>query len=126
MPALLQHGAQAHFTPIEDARAPSWTGRRTILIGDAAHATSPNMAQGAAMALEDAWALAEALDTSPGIDSALTEFEHRRRPRVGWIQEQTHRRDKIRGLPGMIRNIALRAAGERITASNYRLLQARP
>jgi len=40
---------------------------RVLLIGDAAHATSPNMAQGAAMALEDALVLAEYLERSDSI-----------------------------------------------------------
>jgi 2-polyprenyl-6-methoxyphenol hydroxylase-like FAD-dependent oxidoreductase len=37
----------------------------TLLIGDAAHATSPNMAEGAAMAVEDALVLADCLAVSP-------------------------------------------------------------
>jgi hypothetical protein len=42
-----------------------------VLIGDAAHATSPNMAQGAAMALEDAVVLADCPRDIPAIPAAL-------------------------------------------------------
>ncbi|MDN5747294.1 MAG: FAD-dependent monooxygenase [Pseudonocardia sp.] len=56
-----------------------------LLIGDAAHVTSPNMAQGAAMALEDAIVLAESLTAAASIPAALTAYEHRRRPRIDWV-----------------------------------------
>ncbi|KZY47947.1 hypothetical protein A3731_28945 [Roseovarius sp. HI0049] len=41
--------------------AKAWHGPGAVLLGDAAHPTLPFMAQGASMALEDAWVLAEAL-----------------------------------------------------------------
>ncbi len=126
VPALLDQATTAHCAPMEEIVAPSWTGRRIVLVGDAAHASSPNMAQGAAMALEDALVLAEALTAGQPVEATLAEFERRRRPRVGWVQKQTRRRDKIRGLPGPIRNLGLRAAAGRITAANYRPLRVRP
>ena len=64
VPRLLQHAGDAYFAPIEEVVPPAWTARRVVLVGDAAHASSPNMAQGAAMALEDALVLADALATS--------------------------------------------------------------
>ncbi|AUG75268.1 monooxygenase [Kitasatospora sp. MMS16-BH015] len=59
-----------------------WRGRRTVLIGDAAHAASPATGQGASMALEDALVLAKALRDTPEIDTALARYEHHRRPRA--------------------------------------------
>ena len=50
-----------HRSTIEEVALDSWVRGRVVLIGDAAHATSPNMAEGAAMALEDALVLAECL-----------------------------------------------------------------
>jgi 2-polyprenyl-6-methoxyphenol hydroxylase-like FAD-dependent oxidoreductase len=96
-----------------------------VLIGDAAHASSPNMAQGAAMAVEDALVLAERLDAEP-VDEALIAYERRRKPRVAWVQEQTHRRDRTRSLPPVIRNLTLRLAAERIFRSNYEPLRDQP
>jgi 2-polyprenyl-6-methoxyphenol hydroxylase-like FAD-dependent oxidoreductase len=123
---LLEQGAGAHFAMIEEVIQPRWVNGRAVLIGDAAHASSPNMAQGAAMALEDAWVLADLLDSSQSIGSVLTAYQTQRRQRVSWVQSQTHRRDRLRGLPSGIRNLALRLAGERIFASNYGPLRSMP
>jgi 2-polyprenyl-6-methoxyphenol hydroxylase-like FAD-dependent oxidoreductase len=123
VPRLLDHGADAYFAPIEEVVPPVWTARRVALVGDAAHASSPNMAQGAAMAVEDALVLAELLTADQTIDQALVGYEDRRRARVAWVQEQTHRRDRTRSLPTLVRNLTLRLAAERIFRSNYRPLR---
>ena len=126
VPRLLQHADDAYFAPIEEVVPPVWTAHRVVLVGDAAHASSPNMAQGAAMALEDALVLADALATSKDIEHALTDYQRRRTPRITWVQEQTHRRDRTRNLPPIIRNMTLRLAGERIYHSNHRPLREPP
>ncbi|MFB7668672.1 FAD-dependent oxidoreductase [Kitasatospora sp. NPDC056138] len=59
-----------------------WHGRRTVLIGDAAHAASPATGQGASMALEDAVVLAKALRDADTPAAALDCYERHRRPRV--------------------------------------------
>jgi 2-polyprenyl-6-methoxyphenol hydroxylase-like FAD-dependent oxidoreductase len=97
-----------------------------LLIGDAAHATSPNMAQGAAMALEDAIVLAECLTAVDGITDALAAYEHRRRPRTDWVLRQTHRRDRTRTLTPAVRNPVLKHRGRRIFQANYRPLRQQP
>ena len=111
-----------HRAAIEEVALDSWVRGRVLLIGDAAHATSPNMAEGAAMALEDALVLAECLQRSDVVPAALSAFEARRRPRTDWVRAQTHRRDRTRYLPTGIRNAVLRAVGQRIFRSNYRPL----
>lgn len=62
--------------------ASCWHKGRVTILGDAAHPTLPFMAQGANMALEDAWVLAEELARAPGIEIALDAYQNRRRPRV--------------------------------------------
>lgn len=52
-----------------------------VLIGDAAHPTLPFLAQGAAMAIEDAGVLAACLDAAPDIATGLARFQALRRPR---------------------------------------------
>jgi 2-polyprenyl-6-methoxyphenol hydroxylase-like FAD-dependent oxidoreductase len=64
------------------ATLPNWSRGRTILIGDAAHATSPHAGQGASIALEDAMRLAQVLASEPQTDVAFQRFEAERRPRV--------------------------------------------
>jgi 2-polyprenyl-6-methoxyphenol hydroxylase-like FAD-dependent oxidoreductase len=61
---------------------PTWHRNNLIIIGDAAHATSPNAAQGASMAAEDAIILAQCLRDLPDVDMAFTVYEHLRRERV--------------------------------------------
>jgi 2-polyprenyl-6-methoxyphenol hydroxylase-like FAD-dependent oxidoreductase len=60
------------------------------------------------------------------VDQALTGYEHRRKARVARVQEQTHRRDRTRNLPPMVRNLTLRLAAERIFKSNYGPLRDPP
>jgi FAD-dependent urate hydroxylase len=114
--------ARVHRSTIEEVALDSWTRGRVVLVGDAAHATSPNMAEGAAMALEDALVLAECLRDLETIPAALSAFEARRRPRTDWVRSQTHRRDRTRYLPSVVRNMVLRTFGQRIFRSNYRPL----
>lgn len=61
---------------------PTWHRDRMIVIGDAAHATSPAAGQGAAMALEDAVLLPRFLRDAPDIPTAFRLFEELRRDRV--------------------------------------------
>ncbi|RYH10407.1 FAD-dependent oxidoreductase [Tropicimonas sp. IMCC6043] len=63
------------------AVAPRWSGDGVVLTGDAAHPTLPFLAQGACMALEDAWVLAESLAGADSRAAALAEYERRRAPR---------------------------------------------
>ena len=64
-------------------------GAAVLLVGDAAHATSPNMAEGAAMALEDGLVLAECLASGRGIAQTVATFQVRRRSRTQWVLAQT-------------------------------------
>jgi len=62
---------------------PRWHKGRVVLIGDAAHAVSPNSGQGASLALEDAMYLAKLLrDCGPDYAEAFACFERDRKPRV--------------------------------------------
>ena len=115
-------GSKPYYSPIEEVIQEPWVRGRVALVGDAAHATSPNMAEGAGMALEDAFIIAETIAEG----RPLSNFEARRRPRIQFVQAQTHRRDSTRNLPRVIRNATLRLAGQRIFRDNYRPLLADP
>jgi 2-polyprenyl-6-methoxyphenol hydroxylase-like FAD-dependent oxidoreductase len=110
---------------VEEVVLDSWSRGAVLLIGDAAHATSPNMAQGAAMALEDAIVLAESLTAADSIPDAFAAYERRRRPRTDWVLRQTHRRDRTRTLYPAARNLVLKQFGQRIFHANYRPLRER-
>lgn len=81
------------YTPVEEVILPSPWGRgRVWLIGDAAHASTPYLSQGATMAMEDAVVLAEIAtdpDFAPG--PGLDAFMARRLPRCRFVQETSHR-----------------------------------
>ncbi|MBM0234723.1 FAD-dependent monooxygenase [Micromonospora sp. STR1_7] len=124
--ALDHDDSTLHAGPNQQVVLDSWSRGPVLLIGDAAHATSPNMAQGAAMALEDAVVLASALATADSVADALRDYETRRRPRTDWVLGQTHRRDKATGLPPLLRDTVLRRFGEQMFRSNYGPLFAQP
>jgi FAD-dependent urate hydroxylase len=122
--AQLEDPARVHVAPIEQVADERWGRGAVVLVGDAAHAMSPNMAQGAALAFEDALVLAACLSDGGSVAEALAGFAARRHPRTGWVRAQTHRRDRTRNLPPLLRDLTLRAFGRRIFRSNYRPLLA--
>jgi salicylate hydroxylase len=72
-----------HRDPIDH-----WSTGRIALLGDAAHAMVPYLAQGACQSIEDAWVLATCLKNHgpAGVQDALLEYERRRQPRTTRIQ----------------------------------------
>ncbi|MGB0907121.1 MAG: FAD-dependent monooxygenase [Maricaulaceae bacterium] len=71
-------------------RAPltTWTDGRAALLGDAAHPMLPFLAQGAAMAVEDSWALADELSkASRPVETSLIAYQARRTARTARAQK---------------------------------------
>lgn len=66
-----------------------WSGRSVTLLGDAVHATLPYMAQGAAMAIEDAAVLARALELEGPLDQRLQHYERHRAPRTARVVRES-------------------------------------
>jgi 2-polyprenyl-6-methoxyphenol hydroxylase-like FAD-dependent oxidoreductase len=89
---------------------PNWFNERMVILGDAAHATSPSSGQGASMAIEDAVALAKCLRDVPSARDAFAAFERLRRARVERIVAQGKRNGtgKAPGAIGaFVRDLAL-------------------
>lgn len=129
VPTLLAHGADAYFAPLQEIDNTDWTLPHVVLIGDAAHACSPSMAQGGAMALEDAQVLGELLaDTADraSVPDTLAAYRRRRTARIQWVLTQNHRRDRARNMPGPLRRALLRYAGEGIFKANHSKLLPLP
>lgn len=74
---------------------PSWHDRHCALLGDACHPMLPFMAQGAAMAIEDAWALAHSLDQVASIPDALEHYQSWRHPRATRVQAASRANARI-------------------------------
>lgn len=122
VPGLLEAAQNVAAAAIEEVDIDRWSRGPAVLIGDAAHATSPNLAQGAAMALEDALVLTDLLVATGSVPAALAVFEARRRPRTKWVLAQTRRRDRTRDLTPALRDPMIRRMGDQIFAGHYRRL----
>ena len=77
------------FAKYRDVAMWPWHGDRLVFIGDAAHATSPQLGQGANLALIDAVALADALAAEPGIERALAAYTRSRHRQLDYYQFAT-------------------------------------
>ncbi len=117
--AQVQSPEQIHFGAIEDILQQPWGAGSALLIGDAAHATSPNMASGAAMAFEDALVLSDLIASGRGVAEVQSDYTARRLHRVRWVHEQTHRRDRIRNLPPFFRDPMTRLLANKVYRANY-------
>ncbi len=83
---ILAGAERPTFWPLYQASEGNWhNGRDTVLIGDAAHAMMPFSAQGAAMAIEDAFALAAHVARAP-LPSALAAFTSERKARAARVK----------------------------------------
>jgi 2-polyprenyl-6-methoxyphenol hydroxylase-like FAD-dependent oxidoreductase len=120
-------------TDIEEIRQDDWARGRVALLGDAAHALTPNMGQGAGMAMEDAAVLAEELTRAArretDVPQALARYVTRRRRRVDAIVRLSRQIGEEGQLAGALacwwRNRRIRREGrspERTQAALERLL----
>lgn len=95
-----------------------WTEGRISLLGDAAHAMLPFMAQGGAMAIEDAAVLANALASDPDTCAALLAYEKARRDRVERVMRTARDNDRtyhLGGVSAMVRDMGIRfLSGEKL------------
>jgi 2-polyprenyl-6-methoxyphenol hydroxylase-like FAD-dependent oxidoreductase len=85
-----------NYRPLEwQLLPPPWCKGRAVVIGDAAHATTPHMASGAGMAVEDGLVLAEELGRSDDVETALAAFMERRKERARLVVENSVRIGEI-------------------------------
>ena len=77
---------QLRFADYCDVRMPRWHGDGVVVIGDAAHATSPQLGQGANLALLDAWVLRNALASCGSVAAALDTYAKNRRAHLRYYQ----------------------------------------
>jgi 2-polyprenyl-6-methoxyphenol hydroxylase-like FAD-dependent oxidoreductase len=105
IPTLIQEQqdpAGVVFVPVQEIEAPAYRRGSVVLIGDAAHALPPLLAQGAAMAIEDAVTLAQLIGRNDNVDEVLRSYEEVRRPRVDTIRAAARRVAVVRGLEGPV------------------------
>jgi 2-polyprenyl-6-methoxyphenol hydroxylase-like FAD-dependent oxidoreductase len=103
----LSHPEHLHHSPLEEVHESRWHEGRVMLIGDAAHATAPVWAQGAALAMEDSLALAALI---AGVDDPASigdRFRQQRIERIAHVKAMTDRLSKAAGLPYPLRRLIM-------------------
>jgi salicylate hydroxylase len=86
---LLRQAENPTFWPLFEVGTGRWhNGRDTVLVGDAAHAVTPFAAQGASMAIEDAFALVRCVSEAPDLPQALSTYEASRQERVAKVRSR--------------------------------------
>jgi 2-polyprenyl-6-methoxyphenol hydroxylase-like FAD-dependent oxidoreductase len=126
--ASLERSDELIHNDLEEVVHQPWFRGRVVLVGDAAHASTPNMGQGAAMALEDAAVLAELVGKGGPPEEILPAWQARRRPRALFVQTQSRRIGRVGQLSGRLacaaRNALVRALPDRLAASALERLLA--
>lgn len=88
--------SQIVFRPLEALLMPRpWYSGRAVLIGDSVHATTPHLASGACIGIEDALVLAEEVGRHADVNAALAAFEARRWERCRMVVENSLRLGEI-------------------------------
>jgi 2-polyprenyl-6-methoxyphenol hydroxylase-like FAD-dependent oxidoreductase len=99
----------------------AWSKGPICLVGDAAHATTPNLAQGANQALEDALTLACCLSKDPTA-RAFERFRSLRAEKVKMVVDESRRMGKVSVLAppwAYLRNFVLRATPSSVMKSRF-------
>ncbi len=92
----IKDSALVVYRPLESLLvSPPWNNGAIVLVGDAVHATTPHLAAGAALGMEDAIVLAEELDRAPSIEAAATAYAKRRFERCRMVVENSLRLGEI-------------------------------
>lgn len=124
--AALERDDQIHCSSMEWVDVDQWHRGRVVLIGDAAHASSPLMGQGGCMAMEDAFVLADLLRSEASVDIALSLYARRRKPRIQWVQQQSIATAEGLRLPPTVRDEMLRERGDQMMQSRFGPLVSAP
>jgi 2-polyprenyl-6-methoxyphenol hydroxylase-like FAD-dependent oxidoreductase len=111
--------AQTRWDQFQTIRLKRWSLGRIAMLGDAAHAMPPYLAQGAGHAMMNALGLAASLQTAKTVENALQEWERRERP----LTEHTQRWTRIYGttmfLPKLLKQFSIRVEKLPWVAAQY-------
>lgn len=121
--AIIHHDI-IDFSPIR-----KFVSGRTLLIGDAAHAVTPNLGQGACQGIEDALFLAQSVNRGPTVESAFRDFERVRSGRTSMISNRSWTIGKLSQMESRllcgIRNGLMRLIPASVQAKQLKTLYAK-
>lgn len=109
--ALIDHIEQCFLWALFDRKPLArWSEGPVALLGDACHPMPPFMAQGAAMAFEDAYVLAKCVEAGSDMQGALRRYEDIRKPRASAVQARARANAELFHMKGMGAKARLLAA----------------
>lgn len=82
-----------------------WTDGKVALIGDAAHATTPNLGQGACQAIEDAFVIAEELSRTDEMSEAFKNYQSKRIEKATYITNASWQFARLTNASGMSKSL---------------------
>ena len=140
MPQILdgQYGDLGAYPVYDLSGVRRWSRGRVVAVGDAVHATSPSVGQGASLALEDAQTLAMCLRVEADHEAAFARYQAERQPRADKVIEYARKIDSQKRVSksrvavavrdAMLPLFLRRAANDRSNdwLYNYRLSEGRP
>lgn len=88
-PVLRHVPDEGRYDPYETTKLPRWSAGRVAIVGDAAHAMVPALAQGAGVAMMNALSLAVSATQADSIEAALADWETRERPITTFAQDRS-------------------------------------
>lgn len=120
-PEALIHGDLYDIKPIS-----GWYKNNVVLLGDAAHATTPNLGQGASQAIEDAYILAACLATTGSLADAFSKYQERRMHRAQRVVKMSWFLGRITAIQSrvgsMLRNCLIRSTPHSIARKQFNFL----
>ncbi len=115
------HNDLFDFKPIK-----TWYKDNILLVGDAAHTTTPNLGQGACQAIEDAFALANCLKDTPSVKNAFLNFQNARIKKATFVVNTSYQIGQLSNIGGFIgyrlRNTLMKIAPTSIVEKQFNYL----
>jgi 2-polyprenyl-6-methoxyphenol hydroxylase-like FAD-dependent oxidoreductase len=105
---------------------PNWYKGNIVLLGDAAHATTPNLGQGACQAIEDGYFLAESLSQYPSVEEAFKLYQNKRKPKADFVTKTSLQIAQVNNIGGTIgyrlRNFLLKITPQSVGEKQFEYL----
>ncbi|HAS45617.1 MAG TPA: hypothetical protein DCS93_34355 [Microscillaceae bacterium] len=105
-----------------------WYHKQTVLVGDAAHATTPNMGQGGNQALESAWVLSQCINTKANLSESFAQYQQMRVKKAHKIVSNSWKISQMVNLRGGLlrglRNKAIQMVPDKVSQASLRKVYA--